>query len=72
MSIASHPEDFTGLFALFDQDVDGCISAQEVERILATMAGDHSTAPSTIAGIRRAHPDRRLGVVWIDAHADIH
>lgn len=36
------------------------------------IAGDHSTAASTIAGIRRAHPDRRLGVVWIDAHADIH
>ena len=36
------------------------------------IAGDHSTAASTIAGIRRAHPDQRLGVVWIDAHADIH
>ena len=36
------------------------------------IAGDHSTAASTMAGIRRAHPDRRLGVVWIDAHADIH
>ncbi|MEX0588502.1 MAG: arginase family protein [Cyanobium sp.] len=36
------------------------------------IAGDHSTAASSIAGIRRAHPDRRLGVVWIDAHADIH
>lgn len=36
------------------------------------IAGDHSTAAASIAGIRRAHPDRRLGVVWIDAHADIH
>lgn len=36
------------------------------------IAGDHSTAASTLAGIRRAHPDQRLGVVWIDAHADIH
>ena len=36
------------------------------------IAGDHSTAAATIAGIRQAHPDRRLGVVWIDAHADIH
>ena len=26
----------------------------------------------TIAGLRRAHPDSRIGVVWIDAHADIH
>ncbi|MEA5410289.1 arginase family protein [Synechococcus sp. BA-120 BA3] len=36
------------------------------------LAGDHSTAAGTIAGLRRAHPDSRLGVVWIDAHADIH
>jgi arginase len=36
------------------------------------LAGDHSTAAATIAGLRRAHPGQRLGVVWIDAHADIH
>ena len=36
------------------------------------LAGDHSTAAATIAGIRRAHPSDRLGVIWIDAHADIH
>lgn len=36
------------------------------------LGGDHSTAAGTIAGIKRAYPDRRIGVVWIDAHADIH
>ena len=36
------------------------------------LGGDHSTAAGTIAGISKAFPDRRLGVVWIDAHADIH
>jgi len=36
------------------------------------LAGDHSTAAGTIAGIAKAFPDKRLGVVWIDAHADIH
>lgn len=36
------------------------------------MAGDHSTAYGTIAGIKKANPSSRLGVVWIDAHADIH
>lgn len=34
------------------------------------MAGDHSTAYGTIAGIKKAHPKKRLGVIWIDAHAD--
>jgi arginase len=36
------------------------------------LAGDHSTAGGTIAGIRMAYPKQRLGVIWIDAHADIH
>ena len=36
------------------------------------LGGDHSTAAGTIAGIKKAFPERRLGVVWIDAHADIH
>lgn len=36
------------------------------------LAGDHSSAGGTIAGIRMAKSQNRLGVVWIDAHADIH
>jgi len=30
------------------------------------LAGDHSTAAATIAGIRRAHPSDRLGGLWAD------
>lgn len=36
------------------------------------LAGDHGSAAGTIAGIKQAHPDKRLGVIWIDAHADLH
>ncbi|MDX5405240.1 MAG: arginase, partial [Bacteroidota bacterium] len=36
------------------------------------ISGDHSNAGGTIAGIKEAFPDLRLGVVWIDAHADLH
>ena len=36
------------------------------------LSGDHSTAGGTIAGIKNAYPDDRLGVIWIDAHADLH
>ncbi len=35
------------------------------------VAGDHSTAYGTIAGIKKAYPKKRLGVIWIDAHADL-
>jgi len=36
------------------------------------LSGDHSSALGSISGIKAAYPDKRLGVVWIDAHADIH
>ncbi len=36
------------------------------------LAGDHSTAAGTIKGIKAADPEKRLGVIWIDAHADLH
>jgi arginase len=36
------------------------------------LAGDHSSAGGTIAGIKMAKPKSRLGVIWIDAHADLH
>lgn len=36
------------------------------------ISGDHSTAGATIAGIKIAKPKSKLGVVWIDAHADLH
>jgi arginase len=36
------------------------------------LSGDHSIAGATITGIRMAKPKSRLGVIWIDAHADLH
>jgi arginase len=36
------------------------------------LAGDHSTAGGTIAGLKMAKPKQELGVIWVDAHADLH
>ncbi|MCW3079819.1 arginase [Segetibacter sp.] len=36
------------------------------------LSGDHSTSGATIAGIKMAKPKARIGVIWIDAHADLH
>jgi arginase len=36
------------------------------------LSADHSSANATIAGIKAAYPQKTLGVIWIDAHADIH
>ncbi len=36
------------------------------------ISGDHSSSGGTIAGIKQAKPNSKLGVVWIDAHSDLH
>jgi arginase len=36
------------------------------------ISGDHSSAGGYIGAIRKAYPDKRLGVIWIDAHGDLH
>lgn len=36
------------------------------------ISGDHSSAGGSIAGVKMAFPDKRIGVIWVDAHADLH
>ena len=47
-------------------------SCLEENNFPIVLSGDHSSALGTISGIKTAFPEKRLGVVWIDAHADIH
>jgi arginase len=67
----------------FAKRIDGLLSIyqqihQKVSLLLTNnafpliLAADHGSAGGTIAGIKAAFPDKRLGVIWIDAHADIH
>lgn len=48
------------------------IQTLNAEKFPVIIAGDHGSAAGTIAGIKSAYPEKRLGVIWIDAHADIH
>ena len=36
------------------------------------LSGDHSSALGTISGLKSANPQSRIGVIWLDAHTDIH
>lgn len=36
------------------------------------LSADHSNSIGTIASIKSAYPDKKLGVIWIDAHYDLH
>ncbi|MEI6810549.1 MAG: arginase [Candidatus Nomurabacteria bacterium] len=44
----------------------------EEENFPLVISGDHSSAIGAIAGIKMADKNKRVGVVWIDAHADLH
>lgn len=35
-------------------------------------SGDHSNAIGGISGLSNANPGKSIGVIWIDAHADLH
>ncbi len=61
-----------GLVRVFERVSKVVASELEKGKFALLLAGDHSTAGGTIAGLKRAFPDKRIGVVWIDAHADLH
>ena len=47
------------------------VSLQE-EIFPIVISGDHSSALGTISGVKAAFLSKEIGVIWIDAHADIH
>ncbi len=68
-AFAKRIEGFTEVFEGVAATIGNLISDDEFPIILA---GDHGSAAGTIAGIKTAIGDKKLGVIWIDAHADLH
>jgi arginase len=82
LQVSNHLLDFPTRFR-FAKRMDGLLKVYEeiygkITAVLSdndfpfVLAADHGSAGGTIAGIKAAFPNKRLGVVWIDAHADIH
>lgn len=61
-----------GIYALNERIAKEIQKTLKSDEIPIVLAGDHSSALGTISGIKMAYPDKRLGVIWIDAHADLH
>ena len=66
---------------LFAKNIDGIIKiyarlARKIKSICINnnfpivISGDHSSAGGIIEGLKASHPNKKLGVIWIDAHAD--
>ncbi len=61
-----------GVFTLNERLAEEIKKTLLKEEVPIVLAGDHSSALGTISGIKMAYPTKRVGVIWIDAHADIH
>ena len=62
----------SGILTMVERVSDEVNATLNKNEFPIVLAGDHSTAAGTIAGIKAAFPKSKLGVIWIDAHADIH
>lgn len=67
----------------FAKNIDGIIQVfSDVNKVIfetlskgnfpLIIAGDHSSAGASISAIKSFYPNKKIGVLWIDAHADLH
>ena len=61
-----------GIYTMYERVSQAVSSTIKNNFFPVILSGDHSNAGGTIAGIKMAKPKSKLGVIWIDAHADLH
>lgn len=67
-----HARHLEGINIEYDRIVSALKNAYAQKEFPVIISGSHASAAGSIKGIKAAHPDKRLGVIWIDAHADLH
>jgi arginase len=68
-SFAKNIDGIINVFSSVNQEISKSLSSGDFPLIIA---GDHSSAGATVASISAFYPTKKIGVLWIDAHADIH
>lgn len=61
-----------GLIKVFESVAKEVKLSLQNDEFPLLLSGDHGSAGGTIAGIKSMYPTKRLGVIWIDAHGDLH
>ncbi len=61
-----------GICTMYEKVSKAVLTSIKTHFFPVVLSGDHSTSGATIAGIKMAKPGSKLGVIWIDAHADLH
>jgi arginase len=70
--IRTYAKRIKGVVKIFQKQANTISKEIKAGRFPVVISGDHSSAGGTIAGIKMANPGKKLGVIWIDAHADLH
>lgn len=66
---ARHIDGIRKMYNRISRQIKTTIENNELPLVLS---GDHSSAGAVISGIKMARAKQKLGVIWIDAHGDIH
>jgi arginase len=61
-----------GIVTMYERVSKSVMETMKSNFFPVVISGDHSISGATIAGIKMAKPKSKLGVIWIDAHADMH
>ena len=61
-----------GVITMYERVSKSVMETMKSNFFPVVISGDHSISGATIAGIKMAKPKSKLGVIWIDAHADMH
>jgi arginase len=61
-----------GIVSMYDKVSKAVCDTMKGSFFPVIISGDHSISGASIAGIKMARPKGKLGVIWIDAHADLH
>ncbi len=68
-SFAKNIDGIIHVFSAVDQEVQNALLNVDFPLIIS---GDHSSAGATISSISSFYKEKKIGVLWIDAHADLH
>lgn len=61
-----------GMQKVYQGVSDAIVECIKHETFPMLISGDHASAGGSLLGLKNAFPNQRIGVVWIDAHADLH
>lgn len=70
--VSPYAKRIKGICTMYDKVSKAVMESMKSHFFPVILSGDHSMSGATIAGIKMAKPNSKLGIIWIDAHADLH